>query len=69
VAAEWLSTPHIRKRIAASESADLVILADNATQELIQQGKLAAARGWNGLICINDRLLIADQCVGQRSWT
>jgi molybdate transport system substrate-binding protein len=42
VAAEWLSTPDIRKRIAAGESADLVILADNATQELIQQGKLAA---------------------------
>jgi molybdate transport system substrate-binding protein len=42
VAAEWLSTPDIRKRIAAGEAADLVILADNATQELIQQGKLAA---------------------------
>jgi molybdate transport system substrate-binding protein len=42
VATEWSSTPDIRKRIAAGESADLVILADNATQELIQQGKLAA---------------------------
>jgi molybdate transport system substrate-binding protein len=42
VAAEWSSTPDIRKRIAGGEAADLVILADNATQGLIQQGKVAA---------------------------
>jgi molybdate transport system substrate-binding protein len=41
VAAQWLSTPEVHKRIASGEAADLVILADNATQELMQQGKLA----------------------------
>src|SRR6266567_4080135 len=47
VVAEWSSTPDIRKRIAAGEAADLVILADNATQELIQQGKLSLRRRMN----------------------
>jgi molybdate transport system substrate-binding protein len=44
VKAEWSSTPDIRRRIAGGEAADLVILADNATEELIQQGKLAPGR-------------------------
>jgi molybdate transport system substrate-binding protein len=40
VTAEWSSTPDIQKRIAAGESADLVILGSSGTEELIKQGKL-----------------------------
>ena len=42
VTAAWSSTPDIQKRIAAGEAADLVILGDSGTEELIKQGKLAA---------------------------
>jgi molybdate transport system substrate-binding protein len=43
VTVAWSSTPDIQKRIAAGEAADLVILGSNGTEELIKQGKLAAA--------------------------
>jgi len=41
VSAAWSSTPDVQKRIAAGEAADLVILGDSGTEELIKQGKLA----------------------------
>ena len=41
VVAAWSSTPDVQKRIAAGEAADLVILGDSGTEELIKQGKLA----------------------------
>jgi molybdate transport system substrate-binding protein len=40
VTAAWSSTPDIQKRIAAGEAADLVILGNSGTEELIKQGKL-----------------------------
>jgi ABC-type molybdate transport system, periplasmic component len=40
VTAEWSGTPDIQKRIAAGEAADVVILGDSGTEELIRQGKL-----------------------------
>jgi molybdate transport system substrate-binding protein len=40
VTAAWSSTPDIQKRIAAGEVADLVILGNSGTEELIKQGKL-----------------------------
>ena len=40
VAAEWSGTPDIQKRIAAGEAADVVILGNSGTEELIRQGKL-----------------------------
>jgi molybdate transport system substrate-binding protein len=42
VTAAWSSTPDIQKRIAAGEAADLVILGNSGTEELIKQGKLTA---------------------------
>jgi molybdate transport system substrate-binding protein len=42
VTAAWSSTPDVQKRIAAGEAADLVILGDSGTEELIKKGKLAA---------------------------
>ncbi|WP_187435674.1 molybdate ABC transporter substrate-binding protein [Bradyrhizobium hipponense] len=42
VSAAWSSTPDVQKRIAAGEAADLIILGDSGTEELIRQGKLAA---------------------------
>ena len=44
VTAAWSSTPAIQKRIAGGEAADLVILGNSGTQELIKLGKLAPAR-------------------------
>jgi molybdate transport system substrate-binding protein len=41
VSAGWSSTPDVQKRIAAGEAADLIILGDSGTEELIKQGKLA----------------------------
>jgi molybdate transport system substrate-binding protein len=41
VAAAWSSTPDIQKRVAAGEAADLVILGNSGTEELMKQGKLA----------------------------
>ena len=38
----WSSTPDIQKRIAGGEAADLVILGNSGTEELIKQGKLVA---------------------------
>jgi molybdate transport system substrate-binding protein len=43
VTAVWSSTPDIEKRIAAGEAADLVILGDSGTEELIKQGKLVSS--------------------------
>jgi len=40
VTAEWSGTPDIQKRIAAGEAADVVILGNSGTEELIRQGKL-----------------------------
>jgi molybdate transport system substrate-binding protein len=40
VTAEWAGTPDILKRIAAGEAADVVILSNSGTEELIRQGKL-----------------------------
>jgi len=48
VTAEWSGTPDIQKRIAAGEAADVVILGNSGTEELIRQGKLvpgSRARG------------------------
>jgi molybdate transport system substrate-binding protein len=42
ITAAWSSTPNIQKRVAAGETADLVILGNSGTEELIKQGKLAA---------------------------
>ena len=42
VVAAWSSTPDVQRRIAAGEAADLVILGDSGTEELIKHGKLAA---------------------------
>jgi molybdate transport system substrate-binding protein len=39
----WSSTTDIRKRVAAGEVADLVILGDSGTQALIKDGKLIAS--------------------------
>jgi len=39
----WSSTTDIRKRVAAGEVADLVILGDSGTQALIEDGKLIAS--------------------------
>jgi molybdate transport system substrate-binding protein len=41
VSAAWSSTPDVQKRVAAGEAADLIILGDSGTEELIKQGKLA----------------------------
>jgi molybdate transport system substrate-binding protein len=41
VTAAWSSTPDIQKRIAAGEAAELVILGNSGTEELLKQGKLA----------------------------
>jgi molybdate transport system substrate-binding protein len=41
VSAAWSSTPDVQKRIAAGEAADVIILGDSGTEELIKQGKLA----------------------------
>jgi molybdate transport system substrate-binding protein len=43
VTAAWSSTTDIRKRVAAGEVADLVILGNSGTEELIKQGKLVAS--------------------------
>ncbi|WP_291615628.1 molybdate ABC transporter substrate-binding protein [Bradyrhizobium sp.] len=40
VTAEWSGSPDIQKRIAAGEAADVVILGNSGTEELIRQGKL-----------------------------
>ena len=40
VTVEWSGTPDIQKRIAAGEAADVVILGNSGTEELIRQGKL-----------------------------
>ena len=40
VTAEWSGTPDIQKRIAAGEAADVVILGNSGTEELIRQRKL-----------------------------
>ncbi len=40
VMAAWSNTPEIQKRVAAGEVADLVILGNSGTEELIKQGKL-----------------------------
>ncbi len=40
ISAAWSSTPDVQNRIAAGEAADLVILGDNGTEELIKRGKL-----------------------------
>lgn len=42
VSAAWSSTPDVQKRIAAGEAADLVILGNSGTEELIKQSRLAA---------------------------
>jgi molybdate transport system substrate-binding protein len=47
VTAVWSSTPDIQKRIAAGEAADLVILGNNGTEELIKQGKLVSSSRTN----------------------
>ena len=39
----WSSTTDIRKRVAAGEVADLVILGDSGTEALIKDGKLIAS--------------------------
>ena len=39
----WSSTTDIRKRVAAGEVADLVILGDSGTEALIKAGKLVAS--------------------------
>jgi hypothetical protein len=41
VSTAWSSTPDVQKRIAAGEAADVIILGDSGTEELIKQGKLA----------------------------
>jgi molybdate transport system substrate-binding protein len=41
VSAAWSSAPDVQKRISAGEAADLIILGDSGTEELIKQGKLA----------------------------
>src|SRR5215207_5115934 len=41
VTVEWSGTPDIQKRIVAGEAADVVILGNSGTEELIRQGKLA----------------------------
>jgi molybdate transport system substrate-binding protein len=41
VSTAWSSTPDVEKRIAAGEAADVIILGDSGTEELIKQGKLA----------------------------
>jgi molybdate transport system substrate-binding protein len=43
VSAAWSSTTEIQKRIMAGEVADLVILGNAGTEELVRQGKLAAS--------------------------
>jgi len=43
VTAAWSSTTDIRKRVAAGEVTDLVILGDSGTEELIKEGKLVAS--------------------------
>lgn len=43
VTAAWSSTPDVQKRVSAGEAADLVILGNNGTEELIKQGKLAVS--------------------------
>jgi len=43
VAAAWSSTTDIQKRVMAGEVADLVILGNAGTEELIKQGKLVAS--------------------------
>jgi molybdate transport system substrate-binding protein len=40
VSTAWSSTPDVEKRIAAGEAADVIILGDSGTEELIKQGKL-----------------------------
>ncbi|MGZ5880951.1 MAG: substrate-binding domain-containing protein [Xanthobacteraceae bacterium] len=42
VTVAWSSTPDIQKRIVGGEAADLVILGNSGTEELIKQGKLVA---------------------------
>jgi molybdate transport system substrate-binding protein len=42
VVASWSSTTDIQKRVAAGEVADLVILGNSGTEQLIKQGKLVA---------------------------
>src|SRR6476469_8685322 len=41
VSTAWSSTPDVEKRIAAGEAADMIILGDSGTEELIKQGKLS----------------------------
>jgi molybdate transport system substrate-binding protein len=43
VTAAWSSSPDIQKRVVAGEVADLVILGNNGTEELIKRGKLVAS--------------------------
>lgn len=43
VSAAWSSTTEIQKRIMAGEVADLVILGNAGTEELVRQGKLVAS--------------------------
>jgi molybdate transport system substrate-binding protein len=40
VTAAWSSTPDIQKRMMAGEAADVVILGNSGTEELVKQGKL-----------------------------
>ena len=44
VTVEWSGTPDIQKRIAAGEAADVVILGNSGTEELIRQGKLVPGK-------------------------
>src|SRR5258707_15629926 len=41
---DWSSTTEIRKRVAAGELHDLVILGDSGTEALIRDGKLVGTR-------------------------
>lgn len=43
VTAAWSSTTDIRNRVAAGEVADLVILGNSGTEDLIKEGKLVAS--------------------------
>ena len=43
VTVAWSSTTEIRRRVAAGEVADLVILGSSGTEELIKEGKLVAS--------------------------
>jgi molybdate transport system substrate-binding protein len=40
VTAAWSSTPDIQKRVSAGEAADVIVLGNSGTEELIKQSKL-----------------------------